>query len=47
MKLHGDTMERLFRLTDTKEMIVVKSGIYQMIHFLQGANLDEEIERLL
>ena len=38
MKLHGETMERLFGLTDTKEMIVDKSGIYPRIHFLQGAN---------
>ena len=41
MKLHGDTMRRLFGLTDTKEMLVDKSGIYPRIHFLQGANLDE------
>ena len=38
MKLHGETMERLFGLTDSKEMIVDKSGIYPRIHFLQGAN---------
>ena len=38
MKLHGETMERLFGLTDTKEMIVDKSDIYSLIHFLQGAN---------
>ena len=38
MKLHGETMERLFGLIDTKEMIVDKSGIYPWIHFLQGAN---------
>ena len=31
-------MERLFVLTDSKEMIVDKSGIYPRIHFLQGAN---------
>ena len=41
MKLHGDTMERLFGLTYTKEMIVDKSGIYPQIHFLQGANPKE------
>ena len=34
MKLHGDTMERLLGLADTKEMIVDKSGIYPRIHFL-------------
>ena len=38
MKLHGDTMERLFGLTDTKEMIVNKSGNYPRIHFIQGAS---------
>ena len=31
-------MERLFGLTNTKEMIVDKYGIYPRIHFLQGAN---------
>ena len=36
MKLNGKTMERLFDLTDSKEMIVDKSGIYPRIHFLQG-----------
>ena len=41
MKLHGETMERLFGLTDSKEMIVDKSGIHPRIHFLQGANLVE------
>ena len=35
MRLHGETMERLFDLTDTKEMIIDKSGIYPRIHFLQ------------
>ena len=38
IQLHGQTMERLFVLTDTKQMIVDKSGIYQRIHFLQGEN---------
>ena len=38
IRLHGETMERLFGLTDTKDMIVDKSDIYPMIHFLQGAN---------
>ena len=38
MKLHGETMERLFDLTDSKEMIVNESGICPRIHFLQGAN---------
>ena len=31
-------MERLFGLTDTKEIIIDKSGIYPRIHFLQGVN---------
>ena len=35
MKLNGDTMEKLFGLTDIKEMIVDKSGIYPRIPFLQ------------
>ena len=38
MKLHGETMKRLFSLTNTKEMIVDKSRIYPRIHFLHGAN---------
>ena len=38
MRLHGETIERLFGLTNTKEMIVDKSGIYPRIHFLQGSN---------
>ena len=38
MRLHGETMERLFGLINTKEMIIDKSGIYPRIHFLQGAN---------
>ena len=41
MKLYDDTMERLFGLTNTKDMIVNKSGIYLRIHFLQGANPKE------
>ena len=38
IRLHGQTMERLFGLTDTKQMIVDKSSIYLRIHFLQEAN---------
>ena len=38
IQLHGQTLEILFVLTDTKQMIVDKSGIYPRIHFLQGAN---------
>ena len=34
-------MERLFGLTDTKEMIVDKSSIYPRIHFLQEENPEE------
>ena len=41
IRLHGQTMERLFGLTDTKQMIVDKSSIYPRILFLQGANLVE------
>ena len=41
IRLHGETMERLFGLTDSKDMIVYKSDIYPRIHFLQGANLVE------
>ena len=35
MKIHSETMERLFGLTVTANMIVDKSGIYPRIHFLQ------------
>ena len=41
IKLHGDTVERLFGLTNTTNMIVDKSGIYPRIHFLQGSNPEE------
>ena len=41
IQLHGEAMERLFGLTDTKDMIVDKSDKYPRIHFLQGANLVE------
>ena len=41
MKLHGDTMERLFGLTDIANIIVDKSGIYPRINFLQGSNPKE------
>ena len=41
IRLHGQAMERLFGLTNTKQMIVDKSSIYPRIHFLQGANLVE------
>ena len=41
MKLHGDTMERLFGLTDTANMIVDKSRVHPKINFLQGSNPEE------
>ena len=41
IKLHSDMMERLFGLSDTKNMIVDKSGIYPRIYFLQGADPEE------
>ena len=34
MKFHGDTMERLFGLTDTANMIADKSRVYPRINFL-------------
>ena len=34
-------MERLYSLSDTKHMIVDKSGIYLRIYFLQGSNPEE------
>ena len=34
-------MERLYRLTDIKYMIIDKSRIYPRIYFLQGSNLKE------
>ena len=41
IKLHSDMMERLFGLSDTKNMIIDKSGIYPRIYFLQGADPEE------
>ena len=41
IKLHSDMMERLFGLSDTKNMIFDKSGIYPRIYFLQGADPEE------
>ena len=41
IKLHLDMMERLFGLSDTKNMIIDKSGIYPIIYFLQGADPEE------
>ena len=34
-------MERLYSLSDTKHMIIDKSGIYPRIYFLQGSNPEE------
>ena len=34
MRLHTETMERLYGLADTKHMIIDKSGIYPRIYFL-------------
>ena len=41
IKLHSDMMERLFGLSDTKNMIIDKSGIYPRIYFLQGSDPEE------
>ena len=41
LRLHSETMERLYSLIDTKYMIIDKSGIYPRIYFLQGSNLEE------
>ena len=41
IKLHSDMMERLFGLSDTKNMIIDKSGIDPRIYFLQGADPEE------
>ena len=41
IKLHSDMMERLFGLSDTKNMIIDKLGIYPRIYFLQGADPEE------
>ena len=44
MRLHGETMERLFGLTNTKHKIIDKYGIFPRIYFLQGSNPEEIIE---
>ena len=41
LSLHSETMERLYNLSDTKHMIVDKSGIYPRIYFLQGSTPEE------
>ena len=41
LSLHSETMERLYNLSNTKHMIVDKSGIYPRIYFLQGSNPEE------
>ena len=41
LKLHYETMEKLYNLLDTEHMIVDKSGIYPRIFFLQGSNPEE------
>ena len=41
LKIHSETMERLYGLSDTKHMIIDKSGIYPRIYFLQGSNPEE------
>ena len=38
LRLHIETIERLYGLVDTKHMIIDKSGIYPRIYFLQGSN---------
>ena len=41
LKLHSETMEKLYNLPDTEHMIIDKSGIYPRIFFLQGSKPDE------
>ena len=41
LKLHYETMEKLYNLSDTEHMIVDKSGIYPRIFFVQGSNPEE------
>ena len=41
LKLHSETMEKLYNLSNTEHMIVDKSGIYPRIFFLQGANQEQ------
>ena len=41
LKLHSETMEKLYNLSDTEHMIIDKSGIYPRIFFLQGSNPEE------
>ena len=41
VKLHSETMEKLYNLSDTDYRIVEKSGIYLRIFFLQGSNPEE------
>ena len=40
MRLHAETMEKLYGLANTKHMIIEKSGIHPRIYFLQGSNLE-------
>ena len=41
LRLHLETMEILYNLSDTRHMIIDKSGIYPRIYFLQGSNPEE------
>ena len=41
LRLHGEIMERLYRLIDNKYMIIDKSVIYPRIYLLQGSNPEE------
>ena len=41
VKIHSETMERLYNLSDNDYRIIDKSGIYPRIYFLQGSNPDE------
>ena len=41
LKLHTETMEKLYNLSDTDLRIVDKSGIYPRVYFLQGSNPEE------
>ena len=41
LKLHAETMEKLYNLSDTDLRIVDKSGIYPRVYFLQGSKPEE------
>ena len=41
VKIHSETMDRLYNLSDNDYWIIDKSGIYPRIYFLQGSNPEE------